>query len=123
MPAPGGYLQNGGARGYGSPQPLPSGQAGSFGQPNVEPYQGYRGPNGTPNPPNGTQQGGNPVPAAPAGYNPSSAGPPNYDAPPGWSPATTPNTHGQSTWKPSWESSGGGGQPPEGNDEDQNKKR
>jgi cell division protease FtsH len=108
--------------GYGSPQPAPNGQAGSFGQPNVRPYegqtgyqpQGYQGPKATPPQPNGAQDGGN------QGGN--QGGPPNYDAPPGWTPATTPASHGQSTWKPSWEASGGGQPPADGND-DENKKR
>jgi cell division protease FtsH len=122
-----------GANGFGSPQQAPNGQAGSFGQPNVQPYegqtgyqpqgyqpQGYQGPNGTPNQPqqpNGSQRQ--------SGNNQGTAGgPPNYDAPPGWTPATTPASHGQSSWTPSWEASGGGGQPPaDGNDDDTNKKR
>src|SRR5205807_5777683 len=46
-PSSGGYVQHG----YGSPHPLPSGsstsgQAGSFGQPNVQPYRGYQGQQG-----------------------------------------------------------------------------
>jgi cell division protease FtsH len=125
QPAPGSYAPNGG-NSYGSPQPVPygaSGQAGAFGQPNVQPHQGYQGPNGTPNSPNGAQNPTNGVQQGGSNQNPSPGGPPNYGAPPGWTPATTPASQGQSSWQPSWEASGGGGQPADGGEDDQNKKR
>ncbi|HYQ63271.1 hypothetical protein, partial [Actinophytocola sp.] len=49
-----------------------------------------------------------PYPGGPYGqpypsYEPrGNAGPPNYGAPPGWTPATTPQGNNQ-PWRPSWD--------------------
>jgi cell division protease FtsH len=69
------------------PQPEPPGSNGA-------------GPNGLPQP--------GPYPGGPYGqpypsYEPrGNAGPPNYGAPPGWTPATTPQGNNQ-PWRPSWD--------------------
>jgi cell division protease FtsH len=70
------------------PQPEPPGSNGA-------------GPNGLPQP--------GPYPGGPYGqpypsYEPrGNAGPPNYGAPPGWTPATTPQQGNNQPWRPSWD--------------------
>jgi len=67
------------------PEPPGSNGAGPNGLPQPGPYPG--GPYGQPYP----------------SYEPrGNAGPPNYGAPPGWTPATTPQGNNQ-PWRPSWD--------------------
>jgi cell division protease FtsH len=75
-------------------------------RPNPEPPGGNgAGPNGLPQPGPRPDRGyPYPQPYEPRG----NAGPPNYGAPPGWTPATTPQGNNQ-PWRPSWDQP----QPPE----------
>ncbi len=131
LPSPGSYLQNG-ANAYGTQSVTngSSGQAGSFGQPNVRPHTGYQGPGATPNVGyQGPKGSPNPTNGAPNGaQNPNPTGPPNYGAPPGWTPATSPSGS-SAPWTPSWEANKPTGTPAQGEsssssaDEDPNNKR
>jgi cell division protease FtsH len=71
-------------------------------RPNPEPPGGNGAvPNGLPQP--GPRPGGYGQPYPPP-YEPrGNAGPPNYGAPPGWTPATTPQGQNQQPWRPSWD--------------------
>ncbi|HEX6358967.1 ATP-dependent zinc metalloprotease FtsH [Actinophytocola sp.] len=70
-------------------------------------------PHSNPEPPGGNGAGPNGLPQPsprPGGFPPyphyesqGNAGPPNYGAPPGWTPATTPQGTNQQPWRPSWD--------------------
>jgi cell division protease FtsH len=72
-------------------------------RPNPEPPGGNgAGPNGLPQP--GPRPGGYGQPYPPYGDVRGNSGPPNYGAPPGWTPATTPQGNNQQQpWRPSWD--------------------
>ncbi|TDV40704.1 ATP-dependent zinc metalloprotease FtsH [Actinophytocola oryzae] len=71
------------------------------GPPHSNPEPNGAGPNGLPQP--GPRPGGYGQPYPPNYGDPrGNSGPPNYGAPPGWTPATTPQGNSQ-PWRPSWD--------------------
>jgi cell division protease FtsH len=79
------------------------------GPPRPNPEPNGAGPNGLPQPgprpgPYGQPGGGYGQPYPPYGEPGGNSGPPNYGAPPGWTPATTPQGNNQQQpWRPSWD--------------------
>ena len=72
------------------------------GPPRPSPEPNGAGPNGLPQP--GPRPGGYGQPYPPYGDpRGGNAGPPNYGAPPGWTPATSPQESNNQPWRPSWD--------------------
>ncbi|GDY30770.1 ATP-dependent zinc metalloprotease FtsH [Gandjariella thermophila] len=94
-PTPVGALPGGHDTPGGPPRPAPE----ASGPNGRDPHAGHE------QQPSGTQQDGQSYPPTVhlpgSGQRGSTAGPPNYDAPPGWKPATVPAD--QQGWSPSWD--------------------